>query len=53
MDLPLLSTERHSDIIMYNLIGKLTSDLVTNELAKFYIYGKKDYDLVEKWGTLT
>ena len=42
MDLPLLSTERHSDIVMYNLIGKLTSDLATNELAKVYIYGKKN-----------
>ena len=42
MDLPLLSTERHSDIIMYNLIGKVTSNLVNNELAKVYIYGKKD-----------
>ena len=42
MDMPLLSTERHSDIVMYNLIGQLTSDLVTNELAKVYIYGKKD-----------
>ena len=29
MDLPLLSTERHSDIIMYNLIGKVTSNLVS------------------------
>ena len=34
MDLPLLSTERHSDIIMYNLIGKVTSKLADNELAK-------------------
>ena len=42
MDLPLLSTERHSDIIMYNLIGKVTSNLVKNELAKVYLYGKKD-----------
>ena len=42
MDLPLLSTERHSDIIMYNLIGKVTSNLVKNELAKVYIYGKKE-----------
>lgn len=42
MDLPLLSTERHSDVIMYNLIGTLTSNLVNNELAKVYIYGKKD-----------
>jgi len=42
MDLPLLSTERHSDIVMYNLIGKVTSNLVNNELAKIYIYGKKD-----------
>ena len=42
MDLPLLSTERHSDIIMYNLIGKVTSNLVNNELAKVYIYGKKE-----------
>ena len=42
MDLPLLSTERHSDIIMYNLIGKVTSSLVNNELAKVYIYGKKN-----------
>ena len=42
MDLPLLSTERHSDIIMYNLIGKVTSNLINNELAKVYIYGKKD-----------
>jgi 5-(carboxyamino)imidazole ribonucleotide synthase len=42
MDLPLLSTERHSDIIMYNLIGKVTSNLVKNELAKVYLYGKKE-----------
>ncbi len=42
MDLPLLSTERHSDIIMYNLIGKVTSNLVKNEFAKVYLYGKKD-----------
>ena len=42
MDLPLLSTERHSDIVMYNLIGKVTSNLENNELAKVYIYGKKD-----------
>jgi len=42
MDLPLLSTERHSDIIMYNLIGKVTSNLANNELAKVYVYGKKD-----------
>ena len=42
MDLPLLSTERHSDIIMYNLIGKVTSDLINDELAKVYIYGKKE-----------
>ena len=42
MDLPLLSTERHSDVIMYNLIGTVTSNLVNNELAKVYIYGKKD-----------
>ena len=42
MDLPLISTERHSDIVMYNLIGKLTSDLMSSELAKVYIYGKKD-----------
>ena len=42
MELPLLSTERHSDIIMYNLIGKVTSDLLKNELAKVHIYGKKD-----------
>ena len=42
MELPLLSTERHSDIVMYNLIGKVTSDLLKNELAKVYIYGKKD-----------
>ena len=42
MDLPLLSTERHSDIVMYNLIGKVTSNLLNNELAKVYIYGKKN-----------
>ena len=42
MELPLLSTERHSDIVMYNLIGKVTSDLLQNELAKVHIYGKKD-----------
>ena len=42
MGLPLLSTERHSEVIMFNLIGKITSDLVKNELAKVYIYGKKD-----------
>ncbi|GIR95056.1 MAG: N5-carboxyaminoimidazole ribonucleotide synthase [Paracoccaceae bacterium] len=42
MDLPLLSTERHSDIVMYNLIGKVSSDFSKNELAKVYIYGKKD-----------
>ena len=42
MDLPLLSTERHSDVTMYNLIGTVTSNLVNNELAKVYIYGKKD-----------
>ena len=42
MELPLLSTERHSDIVMYNLIGKITSDLLKNELAKVHIYGKKD-----------
>ena len=42
MDLPLLSTERHSDIVMYNLIGKVTSTLLNNELAKVYIYGKKN-----------
>ena len=42
MDLPLLSTERHSDIIMYNLIGKVTNKLANNELAKVYVYGKKD-----------
>ena len=42
MELPLLSTERHSDIVMYNLIGKVTSDLLKNELAKVHIYGKKD-----------
>jgi phosphoribosylaminoimidazole carboxylase (NCAIR synthetase) len=27
---------------MYNLIGKVTSDLLKNELAKVHIYGKKD-----------
>ncbi len=42
MELPLLSTERHSNVIMCNLIGKVTSDLMKNELAKVYIYGKKD-----------
>ena len=42
MELPLLTTERHSDIVMYNLIGKVTSDLANNELAKFYVYGKKE-----------
>ena len=42
MDLPLLSTERHSDITMYNLIGKVTSNLAKNEFAKVYLYGKKD-----------
>ena len=42
VDLPLLSTERHSDVIMYNLIGTVTSNLLNNELAKVYIYGKKD-----------
>ncbi len=42
MDLPLLSTERHCDIVMNNLIGKVTSDFLKNELAKVYIYGKKD-----------
>ena len=42
MDLPLLTTERHSDIVMYNLIGKVTNDLANNELAKFYVYGKKE-----------
>ena len=42
MDLPLLSTERHSDVIMYNLIGKVTNNLANNELAKVYVYGKKD-----------
>jgi len=42
MELPLLTTERHSDIVMYNLIGKVTSDLSNNELAKFYVYGKKE-----------
>ena len=41
MELPLLSTERHSDVVMYNLIGKVKSDLVKNEFAKVYIYGKK------------
>ena len=50
MDLPLLSTERHSDIVMYNLIGKVTSDLVNNELAKVYIYGKKDAHPGRKMG---
>ena len=42
MELPLLTTERHSDIVMYNLIGKITNDLAANELAKFYVYGKKE-----------
>ena len=42
MELPLLTTERHSDIVMYNLIGKVTNDLANNELAKFYVYGKKE-----------
>ena len=42
MDLPLLSTERHTDIVMYNLIGKVNSNLANNELAKVYVYGKKD-----------
>ena len=42
MDLPLLSTERHCDIVMNNLIGKVSSDFSKNELAKVYIYGKKD-----------
>ena len=42
MELPLLTTERHSDIVMHNLIGKLTSDLSNNELAKLYVYGKKE-----------
>ena len=42
MELPLLSTERHSDIVMYNLIGKVTCDLLKSELAKVHIYGKKD-----------
>ena len=42
MDIPLLSTQRHSDIVMNNLIGKVTSDFLENELAKVYIYGKKD-----------
>ncbi len=50
MDLPLLSTERHSDIIMYNLIGKVTSNLEDNELAKVYIYGKKDFRPGRKMG---
>ena len=50
MDLPLLSTERHSDIIMYNLIGKVTSNLVNNELAKVYIYGKKEIRPGRKMG---
>ena len=38
MELPLLSTERHSDIVMYNLIGKVTSDLLKNELALSLIH---------------
>ena len=42
MGLPLLNTERHSDVVMHNLIGKVTSGLANNELAKFYIYGKKE-----------
>ena len=42
MELPLLSTERHSDIVMYNLIGKVNSELANNEFAKVYMYGKKD-----------
>ncbi|MDC3107595.1 5-(carboxyamino)imidazole ribonucleotide synthase [Paracoccaceae bacterium] len=50
MDLPLLSTERHSDIVMYNLIGKVTSNLINNELAKVYIYGKKDARAGRKMG---
>ena len=50
MELPLLTTERHSDIVMYNLIGKLTSDLSNNELAKFYIYGKKESRAGRKMG---
>ncbi len=50
MDLPLVSTERHSDIVMYNLIGKVTSNLVNNELAKVYIYGKKDARAGRKMG---
>ena len=50
MDLPLLSTERHSDVVMYNLIGKLTNNLSKNELAKFYIYGKKDVRPGRKMG---
>ena len=50
MELPLLSTERHSDIVMYNLIGKVTSNLVNNELAKVYIYGKKDARAGRKMG---
>ena len=49
-DLPLLSTERHSDIIMYNLIGKVTSNLADNELAKIYNYGKKDVRPGRKMG---
>ncbi len=49
-DLPLLSTERHSDVVMYNLIGKVTNDHVKNELAKVYIYGKKDSRLGRKMG---
>ena len=50
MDLPLLSTERHSDIVMHNLIGEVTSNLANNELAKVYIYGKKDARLGRKMG---
>ncbi len=50
MDLPLLSTERHSDIEMYNLIGKVTSNLLNNELAKVYIYGKRDLRPGRKMG---
>ena len=50
MELPLLTTERHSDIVMHNLIGKLTSDLSNNELAKFYIYGKKESRAGRKMG---
>ncbi len=50
MDLPLLSTERHSDVIMYNLIGRVTSNLVNDELAKVYIYGKKKISPRRKMG---